>query len=618
MDSEDIGTNPSGNRAFAEVVEARFSRRNFLSGGLAAAAVFVGGQRTAGAFDGAPGTAPVQPSSAAGVSAASTGSRLIGFTPVSVADGTGPLPSISPDYEMEVILPWGDPIIAPYPEHTNGLKTAEDQEKQIGIGHDGMWFFPINGRNHHGLLCINHEFGRNSHVLGKDAPESLEDVRLSQAAHGVSVIEIRRISGRWTVVRGVRNRRIHVNTRMEMSGPVAGHALLGDPDRPVYGTVNNCASGPTPYDTYVTCEENFNGYFAATGDFTPTPAQERYGINESGFRYGWEQFDSRFDLTNPEYAGEDNRFGWCVEIDPHRPGSTPMKRTAMGRFKHEGVTFVTGNRGRLVGYMGDDQRFDYIYRYVSDRDWKVMRLQGVSPLDEGQLYVARFDDDGTGEWLELTIDNPVLAEAFADQAEVLTYARMAADLLGATPMDRPEWTTVARNGDVYCTLTNNGDRETPNAANPLAPNSDGHIIKWRDSKNHTGSTFEWDIFIFAEDTHGTEDTFSDPDGVWADPEGRLFVETDGGQMDGLNNQIMVIDIEDGHMARLLTGVTRDEITGLTVTPNRKTMFANTQHPGNGDPELTNFPVMNDVPDGVTIPRDATYVITKKDGGIIGS
>ncbi|MEL6981796.1 MAG: alkaline phosphatase PhoX, partial [Actinomycetota bacterium] len=268
--------------------------------------------------------------------------------------------------------------------------------------------------------------------------------------------------------------------------------------------------------------------------------------------------------------------------------------------------------------MGDDQRFDYIYRYVSSKNWRSMLARKQSPLDDGSLYVARFDADGTGEWLELTIDNPILAERFQDQAEVLTYARLAADALGATPMDRPEWTTVARNGDVYCTLTNNSDRTEADAANPLAPNADGHIIRWRDSKNHTGDTFEWDIFIIAQDTHGTEDTFSDPDGLWADPAGRLFIQTDGGQKDDLNNQMLVADVATGELRRLLTGVTDDEITGIAYTPDRRTMFANSQHPGNGDPTATNFPVMNDVPDGVTVPRDATFVLTRKNGGIVGS
>jgi hypothetical protein len=192
---------------------------------------------------------------------------------------------------------------------------------------------------------------------------------------------------------------------------------------------------------------------------------------------------------------------------------------------------------------------------------------------------------------------------------------MAADVLGATPMDRPEWATVAPNGLVYCTMTNNSGRTEANAANPLAPNPDGHIIRWKDSHEHVGTRFEWEIFLIAADTHGTEESYADPDGLWADPDGRIFIQTDGGQKDGLNNQMLVADPRTREIKRLFTGVTGDEVTGMAVTPDRRTMFINVQHPGNGNPTLTNFPLAFD---GVTIPRDATVAIRRKDGGIIGS
>ncbi|MEM1230746.1 MAG: alkaline phosphatase PhoX, partial [Pseudomonadota bacterium] len=402
------------------------------------------------------------------------------------------------------------------------------------------------------------------------------------------------------------------------SGPAADSELLATPNGNVpLGTVNNCANGYTPWGTYLTCEENFNGYFGATNEkatWVPTEGQERYGFTDGGFGYEWFRFDRRFDLSDPDYVNEENRFGWIVEIDPMDASQTPVKRTALGRFKHEGIALTVGKDGRAVGYMGDDQRFDYIYKFVSDRNWRDMRAEGISPLDEGTLYVARFNEDGSGDWLPLTMDNPALAERFSSQAEILVYSRIAADLLGATPMDRPEWTTVAPNQDVYCALTNNSRRTEPNAANPLAPNADGHIIRWRDTAFHTGLRFKWDIFIIAETTHGTERSFADPDGLWADPDGRLFIQTDGGQKDGLNNQMVVADTVTGEIRRLFTGVTSDEITGITVTPSRRTMFINTQHPGNGDPSLTTFPAN----DGVSVPRDATIVITRKDWGIIGS
>ena len=622
--------NTSHNRPFAEVLKSRASRRAVLAGGLGlAASTFFSPGEPALAHGPKKGWGkPHKPHK--------PHKPLVGFTPVTVADGGGPTPSISPDYEYQVLIPWGDPLEPGGPSYNGdptSRPTAAEQLRQIGIGHDGMWFFPKEYRHHwhgtfhrfskdykgqctHGMLAINHEFGANDHVLGKAAPESLEDVRLSQHAHGVSVVEIKKIWGKWRQVHSRNARRIHVNTPVAFSGAAAGHPLLknGAGNAP-QGTVNNCANGYTPWGTYLTCEENFNGYFGATGAWTPTEEDDRYGFTPNGFDYGWHQFDPRFDLSNPNYANERNRFGWVVEIDPMNGRQTPVKRTALGRFKHEGVAVTEGKGGRVVCYMGDDQAFDYIYKFVSAGNWKSMLRWGKSPLDHGKLYAAKFNEDGTGEWLELTIDHPDLAARFNDQAELLTYARIAADIVGATPMDRPEWTTVAPNGDVYCTLTNNSGRTETGPGSPLAPNPDGHIIKWRDSHDHIGTRFEWDIFVIAADTHGTEDTFSDPDGLWADPDGRLFIQTDGGQRDGLNNQMLVADTRTGELRRLFTGVLADEITGIAVTPCRRTMFINTQHPGNGDPAATNFPA----PQGSgKIPRDCTFVITRKDGGIIGS
>jgi hypothetical protein len=278
----------------------------------------------------------------------------------------------------------------------------------------------------------------------------------------------------------------------------------------------------------------------------------------------------------------------------------------MGRCKHEGAAFRVGEDGRIAFYMGDDQRFDYIYKYVSARDYKEMLAEGVSPLDEGVLYVARFNEDGSGDWLELSTNNPDIT-SYTTDAEILCYARVAADEAGATPMDRPEWTSTAPDGTIYVTLTNNSRREVADAANPVAPNADGHIIRFKDD-DPSGATFEWEIFMLSRDTHGTEESFSDPDGLWVDPDGRVFIETDGGQKDGLQNQILVADSVTREIRRLFTGVNGCEITGVATTPNRQTLFINVQHPGNGDPAETNFPA---APDGVTIPRDCTIVLRKK-------
>jgi secreted PhoX family phosphatase len=617
MSHDDQISNKSANRPFQEVLEVNRSRRSVMIGGLSLAA---GGFLSSSLAFALPGAGKGSMGAANGVARKSS----IDFTPVPVAEGSGPMPVISADYQYQVLIPWGESLKAglnSYEGDADKRPTAAEQAEQIGIGHDGMWFFPFRRSNTRGVLAVNHEFGRNSHVLGKNLPDSLEDVRLSQHAHGMSVVEIRKSSGgAWSMVKGSGyNRRIHINTLVEFSGPVAGSPLIA-PEADARGTANNCAFGHTPWNTYLTCEENFNGYFGATGDWEETEARARYGFTSSGFNYGWYNFDSRFDLSSEEYPNEDHRFGWVMEVDPFNPDARPVKRTALGRFKHEGATVVEGRGGRVVVYMGDDQRFDYVYKFVSESNWKSMRAQGYSPLDRGTLYVARFNDDGTGNWLPLTMDNPAVAARFSSQAEVLTFARLAADAAGATPMDRPEWVSVAPNGDVYCTLTNNSARNEADAANPLAPNPDGHIIRWHDTDQHTGTDFSWDIFLIAEETHGEGDerTFSDPDGLWIDPDGRMFIQTDGGQKKGLNNQMLVASTFDNgevDVRRLFTGVSGDEVTGIAVTPDRRTMFINLQHPGNGDPSLSSFPAP---PGSGRIPRDATVVITRKDGGIIGS
>lgn len=620
-------SNRSNNRTFEDVLQAGMSRRHLLArsaalsvtGFLASMVSHKG--NGAGMFTAIAQAAPT------------SASPTIGFRPVLASEGSGPVPKISADYQYSVLIPWGTSLKDGVPEYDGNpatRPTATQQTQQVGIGHDGMWFFPIGNGKTSGILAINHEYGTNEHVLGKAAPTSLEDVRLSQHAHGVSMIEIQQQAGQWQVVRSSgKNRRIHVNTPVSYSGPVANSDLLKTPagNAPL-GTVNNCANGKTPWGTYLTCEENFNGYFGdrtynaetKTGTWVANEFQKRYGFAPTGFGYGWEKFDDRFDLANPRYTNEENRFGWIVEIDPLNPSQKPIKRTALGRFKHENAELVVGRGGRAVVYMGDDERFDYIYKFVSDANWRSMQARGISPLDRGKLYVAKFNDNFTGEWLELSIRDPKLKAKFKNQAEVLTYARVAADLLGATKMDRPEWITTTPNGDVYCTLTNNSRRtaEQVNPANPLGPNPDGHIIKWRDADNHVGLTFTWDIYVLSQDTHGASDerTFSSPDGLWADPDGRLFIETDGGQKKGLNDQLLVADPNNNQIIRrLFTGVTDCEVTGLTVTPDRRTMFVNLQHPGDGDPAKTNFPAAQG---SGKVPRDCTIVITRKDGGIVGS
>jgi len=614
-------SNPTDNRPFHDVLSANMNRRTVLTGSLAVAgSTFMAANPAMAELGGFFG-----------------GGNLINFNPIPVAAGSGPNANVSTDYRFQVLIPWGDPLEPSGPAF-KFPPSAEDQALQIGGGHDGMSFFPLTQEStslaslvfkssSKGMLAINQEFITNFALLGKDVPENIEEVRTSQHAHGVAVVAIEKIGGVWQQVESPNARRIHANSLVRFSGPVAGSEYIQTPNGNVpLGTVNNCANGETPWGTYLTCEENFNGYFGTVDEtgspvldtpWEPTEEQQRYGFSEFGFAYFWHKYDRRFNLADPDFKNEENRYGWVVEIDPHDGTQVPVKRTALGRFKHEGATFASGDGNRAVVYMGDDQRFDYIYKYVSSDDWEVMRANGVSPLDEGTLYVARFDDDGTGEWLPLNMDVPELAARFDNQAELLTFTRIAADIVGATPMDRPEWSAIGPDGQVYFTLTNNSNREPgqEDAANPLAPNPDGHIIRFDDG-NRTGTSFTWDIFLFAADTRNTENVFTDPDGLFIDEDGRIFIETDGGQPNDLNNQLLVSDVNDpGNIRRLFTGPAGCEITGFCMTPDRRTAFFNVQHPGNGDVSVSNFPAPFD---GVSQPRDATIVLTRKNGGIIGS
>jgi secreted PhoX family phosphatase len=583
MIHDDDISNESANQTFTEVLSGFQQRRSILQGGIAAASAF---------FTSAPAMAGTIIEH---LDARSGRDALVDFTPVPLAGAGGLDVRLSADYSYSTLIPWGSPL---YPGSSD----------TIGIGHDGMAYFPVSRSSMHGLLTINHEYGDNSIVIGKNVPDSLEDVRDSQYAHGISVVEIMNTGTNWEAVNtlGVA-RRIHGNTPVEFSGPAANSPLLQNAANNAFlGTLNNCANGETPWGTYLTCEENFNGYFGAknASAWTRSSMQARYGFSATGFGYGWHLFDDRFDLSNPDYAREGNRYGWVVEIDPRNPNAKAVKRTALGRMKHEGAAVVVGRGRRVVAYMGDDERFEYIYKFVSSDNYRSMLARGQSPLDHGTLYVARFNADGTGDWLELSLNNPAIAAEFSSMDQVLVYTRRAADLAGATKMDRPEWTTVAPNGIVYCTLTNNTARTDAqvDAANPIARNRSGHIIRWMDSQNYTGLNFIWDILVKAQDTHGTEASFASPDGLWADPDGRLFIQTDGSQADGLNDQMLVHDIRTGTTKRLLEGVSGCEVTGIAVTPDRKTMFCNLQHP---DPDTS-------------VGRDLTLVITRNNGGVIGS
>ena len=608
FDSEDIGSNTSDNRTFHDVLDTFVSRRAVIAGGLAGAAFAFAGSKVS-----AKGIAPTK-RTASGVTAKAR--PKIAFTSIPLQNSA--MPTIAPEYQYSTLIPWRTRLDGKgeFPETLN----SDQQAISVGLGHDGMWFF---GDNRKGMLAINFEYGTTQHALGKAVPTSLEEVRVSQHLHGVGVMYIEKDSKGWSLKRDKRNRRIHVNTPVEFSGPAAKSALLVNTagNEPL-GTLNNCANGYTPWGTYLTCEENFNGYFGSTSSTWKASTEEaRYGINANGFGYDWHKFDQRFDRAQPGYQNEINRFGWVVEIDPENPKAKPIKRTALGRIKHEGAEVVVGKNNRVVVYMGDDERFDYIYKFVSAGDWKKMVAAGKSPLDEGTLYAARFNDDGTGNWLELSPNNPALASWTIDK--ILVHTRLAADLAGATKMDRPEWIATGADGWQYGTLTNNSNRGRSgqpgiNAANPIAQNTDGHIIRWKDSNGNLGGTFQWNLFLVSQETFDEGgQMFGSPDGIWADRDGRIFIQTDGTQPGRNNDQMLVADSKTKEVKRLFTGVAGCEVTGVAITPDRKTMFVNLQHPGDGDPKVTNFPAKFTGAAGPR-PRDCTIVITRKDGGVIGS
>ena len=576
---------------------------------------------------------------------------LLGFkaVPVSTTDSV----VVPEGYTVQVIAPWGDPVglsgenPAFRPDAGN---TAEEQEAQLGMHHDGIHYFAVNGSSA-GLLVMNHEYTDDGLLHpGGMAPWTAAKVRKAQAAHGVSVIEVEAKDGRWTQVRpSPWARRITARTPMAVAGPAAGHVLMktaADPaGRRVLGTLNNCASGITPWGTYLTCEENFINYFK--GPDQPDAHQARWGLRKgdpAGYR--WHEHDERFDAT--KHPNEINRFGWVVEIDPMNPSSTPVKRTALGRAAHEGATVSLTKDGRAVVYMGEDARFEYIMKFVS-RD--VMRPGGAAAnrelLDHGTLYVARFDANGRGQWLPLVHgQGPLTAvNGFADQGEVVVKTRQANDLLGATKMDRPEWIAIDAEGWVYCTLTNNSSRGAagqpgPDATNPRANNTMGHIIRWKDDGDAAGTTFQWNHFVLAGDPANDRadakgnvkgDAFGCPDGLWVDGRGVLWIQTDmstsamgKGDLARLgNNAMLAADPRSGEVRRFLTGPIGCELTGATGTPDGRTMFVNIQHPGESPSErsdpanprrFSNWPDQR--PDGR--PRSATLVIRRADGGPVGT
>jgi uncharacterized protein len=592
-----------------------------------------------------------------------------GVASVRMRPGFSAIPADSADrlvvpagYVAAALASWGEPVGLPgnmpawKPDAGN---SAAEQAAQMGMHHDGIHFFPLDG-SRRGLLVMNHEYVDDG-LLHTDGLKtwSAEKVRKSQAAHGIAVIEVEQgAGGGWRVVRPSRYaRRITATTPFSIGGPAAGHPMMrtaADPaGRTALGTFNNCASGMTPWGTYLSGEENFRNYFASGENLDAH--QRRWGMPRNAF-FRWPEHDERFDaVKNPN---EPNRFGWVVEVDPMDPASTPVKRTALGRAAHEGAWVAVTKDGRAVVYSGEDARNEYIYKFVS-RDRIRPAGNGLSAaqanrelLDHGTLYVARFDADGSGQWLPLVHGQGPLtaANGFADQGEVVIKSRQASDALRATRMDRPEWLAIDPfSGTVYCTLTNNADRGKPgmpgaDPANPRDGNTHGHIIRWNEGAGSGGdfdaTQFRWNHLVLAGDPAQPRaeargnikgDLYACPDGIAFDARGLLWIQTDAhatqmnkGEFANIgNNQMLACDVATGETRRFLTGPVNCEITGMTMTPDGRTMFINVQHPGEtpsdrSDPaDPGRFSKWPDyAPNGR--PRSSTVVIRRTDGGLIGS
>lgn len=646
--SEEI-SNHSSNPAFSDVASAFLSRRRFLQLGVVAGAAV---------------SFPLLLKSGNALAAA-TGN---GMTPLAKAVSLG-FASIPVSSEDKIIVPegyiarpfyrWGDPVGLQGNLPTfkkDGSNTTEEQAAQAGMHHDGMaWFSLPQGQQsaEHGLLAMNHEYIDNG-MLFKDgvANWSADKARKGQNAMGVSVIEVKKNGQQWEVVRPSSfARRITVNTPMQLSGPARHNELMktaaDSKGEVVLGTMQNCANGHTPWGTYLTCEENWSDIFVKKGEMNAL--EKRYGISDSDESYRWNEVDERFSVDKT--PNEPNRFGWVVEIDPYNPTSTPRKHTALGRFKHEGAAVTVAPDNRVVVYMGDDQKFEYIYKFVSDKKYDpANREANLSLLESGTLYVAKFNDDGSGQWLPLVHGEGGLdsSNGFASQGDLLIKTRLAADAVGATKMDRPEWIAVDPHaaGSVYCTLTNNSDRgkegKAPvDAANPRANNVFGHIMHWvEENSDPAAPRFKWDILVMAGRTDGEDEkargsmqgaAFGSPDGLSFDPRGVLWIQTDVSSStinkkayEGMGNNQMVATIPGtNEYRRFLTGPRGCEITGIAFTPDNRTLFINIQHPGEGGDDLTdsaNPTAVSSWPDADPAgrPRSSTVVITKADGGIIGT
>ena len=720
-EDQELDNNTSDNIHFRDILEQHISRRSLITKAARGAVALTLASTLTGCNDNDDdsgsnngGTTPVDPNKKP---------EKLTFTPV--AKNLNDIVTVPEGYEANVIYALGDsinPRVGDWDD--NNIPSGPSFQFRSGDCHDGMHYFGLNTSTNRfdetvsaqGLLVMNHEYINQTFLHPKgptkvDGRRPEDEVIRETNAHGVSVVHIKKdpTTQKVEIVKNsIFNRRITASTVMEFAGAAAGSSLLATrfspAGRQTRGTHNNCGNGYTPWGTYLTTEENFIGYFArsTTDDTLRTPeeiiALKRYGLKAgSSSRYGWEtaigQVESQdlYDRWNADvkaaqatqdYRNGPNTFGWMVEIDPFDGRQNPVKRTSLGRFAHEDSACRAVVGQPLAFYMGDDSRGEYIYKFVSTAVWDTKDINGGYTagdkyMNAGKLYVAKFNNDGSGQWIELAYGKNGLNESnttypFKSQADVVTFARLAADSVGATKMDRPEWCTVNPvNGEIYVTLTNNSNRGkdyATDAANPRnytdlyagtkeqKGNVNGHIIRFKETDDKTtAETFKWDIYLFGAEASmasninlsGLTDNndFSSPDGMWFDPRGVLWIETDDGAYTDVTNCMMLAalpgqigdggkattsngqqtitgaKVTDATLRRFLVGPKQCEITGIAMTPDYKAIFINVQHPGEDSPSYakpeSNWPATQKDPSNKTArPRSATVVITRKDGGII--
>ncbi len=644
--SEDIGRNPTANPTIGDVIAIRFNRRDILRGGLGVTAI----------------AATVSPLALiAADTARAAAASSFDFT--ELKHGVDTHHHVAAGYDADILIRWGDPIFPDGPAFDPANQSAAAQRKQFGYNNDFLGLFPHpDAPNDPGrLLMVAHHEYTNEELMfpglgvqdgdAKFSGMTKDLVDIEMAAHGGSVLEVTRdSSGKWRPVIDSRfNRRIDATTPMRVSGPAAGHKRLqtsADPEgKTIHGTFNNCAGGTTPWGTWLMSEENFHGYFLnKLAEGAPEAVNHaRYGVGAAW--YDWGSHYDRFDVAKE--PNEANRFGWIVEVNPSDPTSTPVKRTALGRGKHEGANTVVNKDGRVVAVMGDDERFEYIYRFVTAGTWDPAN-PNRDLLDDGVLSVARFNADGTLDWLPLVHGAGPLtaANGFESQADVLIEKRRAADLLGATKMDRPEDVEPnAKTGRIYAMLTNNTRRKAgdENAANPRANNAFGHIMEMiAPDMDFAADQMTWEILVKCGDPSVAEvgATFSSattadgwfgmPDNCAIDPDGRLWISTDGNKPDDTGRTDGLWSMEtDGELRgtsklffRCPVGA---EMCGPMFTTDSEALFLAVQHPaddGENWPEFNRVSTFDDPstrwPDfkeGVP-PRPSVVVVTKQGGGKI--